>query len=420
MVLKIPYDKEFLDLNIADEKVRAVLRASTDDFAPEKIEPELVQDALQNPIDSAPLRELAVGKNNVVVITSDHTRAVPSKITLPLLLAEIRAGNPDAKITILIATGAHRAMTEAEQRAKFGDEIVDHEKIVNNDAFGNDFNFIRKLPSGADFWLNNVAMNCDLLVAEGFVEPHFFAGFSGGRKSILPGVCNITTIKQNHSYMALNSHYATAGVTTNNPVHHDMVTAAKIAKLQFILNVALNSKKQVIAAFAGDMETAHNKAVEFVSSISAREAVESDIVITSNGGYPLDQNLYQGPKAVATAAKCCRKNGVIIMSCACSDGFGGESFKKLMKMGNPAEIEEYLSKIEPEYTLPQQWCVQKFVEVLKDRKLILISALPDDDVVKANMIPAHSMDEALAKAYEIVGDDAMATIIPDGVAVFCK
>lgn len=417
--IKIPYYTSSLDLHVEEENLEAVINAKTDSYDPGKSETELVEEALANPIGTPRLRELAKGKQKVTLVTSDHTRAVPSKLTLPILLREIREGNPDADITILIATGLHRPTTEAEQRRMFGDAIVDHEKIVVNEAFKDeDFAYVRSLPSGAELWVNKVALDCDLLITEGFIEPHFFAGFSGGRKSILPGICNAATVNENHSYKAISSPYSTTGVLTHNPIHEDMVCAARAVNVQFILNVALNGEKKVIAAFAGDLEEAHAEGVAFVRKLAQCPSVTGDIVITSNGGYPLDQNLYQSPKAVATAEACCADGGVIIMCASCFDGMGGTHFEKLIVRGTVDEIDEYLSRIPPKETIPEQWCAQIYSRILKKHRIILVTTYLDHELVrKANMIPASSPDEALAMAYEMMGKDARVVVIPDGVAV---
>ena len=179
--ISIPYYTSTLDLHVDEANLKAVVTAKMHEYKAGKTEVELVHEALEHPIASPRLRDLAKGKQKVVLVTSDHTRAVPSKITLPILLDEIRQGNPDADITILIATGLHRPTTEEEQRRMFGDAIVDHEKIAINNAFDPDqFIHMGVLPSGADFNVNKLAAECDLLVTEGFIEPHFFAGFSGG------------------------------------------------------------------------------------------------------------------------------------------------------------------------------------------------------------------------------------------------
>ena len=408
-----------MDLHVEEENLKAVIYSGTDEYQAKGTEAELVEEALAHPIGTPKLSELAKGKEKIVLITSDHTRAVPSKLTLPILLREIREGNPDADITILVATGLHRPTTVEEQRRMFGDEIVDHEKIVVNKAFEqDDFEFVCGLPSGAELWVNKVALHCDLLIAEGFIEPHFFAGFSGGRKSILPGICNAATVNENHSYKAIASPYSTTGVLEHNPIHEDMVYAARAVNLQFIMNVALNSEKKVIAAFAGDLEQAHEEGVAFVRSLAQCPGITGDIVVTSNGGYPLDQNLYQSPKAVATAEACCKDGGVIIMCCSCCDGMGGSNFEKLIVKGTVDEIDEFLSKIPPKESISEQWCAQIYSRILKKHTVILVTTYLDHDLVrKANMIPASTPDEALAMAYEMMGKDAQVVVIPDGVAV---
>ena len=415
----IPYYTSSLPLHVEDKNLKAVLNSRTDTYDAGKSEADLVREALAHPIGTPRLRELAKGRQKVVLVTSDHTRAVPSKLTLPILLAEIRAGNPDADITILIATGLHRPTTEEEQRRMFGDAIVDQEKIVVNKAFEDeDFERVCELPSGAELWVNKLALHCDLLVTEGFIEPHFFAGFSGGRKSILPGICNAVTVNENHSYKAIASPYAATGVLEHNPIHEDMVFAARAVNVQFIMNVALNAEKKVIAAFAGDLEQAHLQGVEFVRGLAQCPSVTGDIVVTSNGGYPLDQNLYQSPKAVATAEACCRDGGVIIMCASCCDGMGGTHFEKLIVRGTVDEIDDYLSKIPPKETIPEMWCAQIFSRILKKHRIILVTNYLDHEMVrKANMIPASSPDEALEMAYGMMGRDAEVVVIPDGVAV---
>ena len=415
----IPYYTSSLPLHVEDKNLKAVLNSRTDTYDAGKSEADLVREALAHPIGTPRLRELARGRQKVVLVTSDHTRAVPSKLTLPILLEEIRAGNPDADITILIATGLHRPTTEEEQRRMFGDAIVDQEKIVVNKAFEDeDFERVCELPSGAELWVNRLALHCDLLVTEGFIEPHFFAGFSGGRKSILPGICNAVTVNENHSYKAIASPYAATGVLEHNPIHEDMVYAARAVNVQFIMNVALNAEKKVIAAFAGDLEQAHLQGVEFVRGLAQCPSVTGDIVVTSNGGYPLDQNLYQSPKAVATAEACCRDGGVIIMCASCCDGMGGTHFEKLIVRGTVDEIDAYLSKIPPKETIPEMWCAQIFSRILKKHRIILVTNYLDHEMVrKANMIPASSPDEALEMAYGMMGRDAEVVVIPDGVAV---
>lgn len=417
--IPIPYYTSTLALHVEEENLKAVLTAKMHGFRAEKSQEQLVLDALEHPVGSPRLRTLAEGKRKIVIVTSDHTRAVPSKITLPLLLKEIRSGNPDADITILIATGLHRPTTEEEQRRMFGDEIVDHEKIAINNAFAPEqFIELCTLPSGAVFQVNRLAAECDLLVTEGFVEPHFFAGFSGGRKSILPGICSERTVNENHSYKAVSHPRSNSGMLKDNPIHADMLCAAKAVNVQFIFNVALDGEKKIVAAWAGDLEKAHEAGVAFIRQWSQCPVVTGDIVITSNGGYPLDQNLYQSPKAMATAEACAGEDGVIIMCCSCCDGMGGAHFGQLIQRGTPDEIDRYLSSIPPEKTIPEQWCTQVCVRVLRKHPVILVTTfLSHDEVRKANMLPASTPDEALEIAYRLKGEQASVVVIPDGVSV---
>lgn len=417
--IPIPYYTSTLNLHVDEENLKAVLTAKMHGFHAEKSQEQLVLDALEHPVGSPRLRELARDKQKIVIVTSDHTRAVPSKITLPLLLKEIRSGNPQADITILIATGLHRPTTEEEQRRMFGDEIVDHEKIAINNAFDPEqFVELCTLPSGAVFQVNKLAAQCDLLMTEGFVEPHFFAGFSGGRKSILPGVCSERTVNENHSYKAVSHPRSNSGMLKDNPIHADMLCAAKAVNVQFIFNVALDGEKKIVAAWAGDLEKAHEAGVAFIRQWSQCPVVTGDIVVTSNGGYPLDQNLYQSPKAMATAEACAGEDGVIIMCCSCCDGMGGAHFGEILQRGTPDEIDRYLSEIPPQKTIPEQWCAQVCVRVLRRHQVILVTTFLDhDEVRRANMIPASTPDEALEIAYRLKGEHASVVVIPDGVSV---
>lgn len=416
--IALPYGHAELELHVEEEHLEALVETEMGELAPDPSEEELVRRALAAPIGTPTLCELARGKRRIVLVTSDHTRAVPSRITLPIELEELRRGNPDAQITILIATGLHRVTTEEEQRRMFGDRIVDEEHIVCNDAFDpSQFTDMGTLPSGASFKVNHLATECDLLICEGFIEPHFFAGFSGGRKSILPGICAEETVKENHSYQAIASPYALTGVLAGNPIHEDMLVAARRVGVAFILNVALNARKQVIGAWAGDLEQAHAAGVAFVRQWSQCPHVTGDIVVTTNGGHPLDQNLYQSPKAVATAEACAGEDGVIIMCCSCSEGMGGSHFAELIQMGTPEEIDAYLSGIPAKQTIPEQWCPQIYARILRKHPMVLVSELDDETVRRCNMIPAATPDEALVIARQIKGEDARVVVIPDGVSV---
>ncbi|NLB42693.1 MAG: nickel-dependent lactate racemase [Clostridiales bacterium] len=419
-IIKLPYGRGYLDAEIPDARLDTVLVPDIHQYKPKSNQIELVKHALENPINSPRLSELAKNKNKVAIIASDHTRPVPSKIIMPLMLAEIRQGNPDADITILIATGFHRGTTVDELIAKFGPDIVENEKIYVHDCEDEDMmENIGTLPSGGQLIINKLAVEADLLVSEGFIEPHFFAGFSGGRKSVLPGIASKTTVMYNHNSEFISDENARTGILDGNPIQEDMIFAGKIAKLRFIVNVVINSQKEVIYAVAGDFDLAHQQGCEFLSSKCKVSSIPSDIVISTNGGYPLDQNIYQAVKGMTAAESIVNQDGVIIMVAESSDGHGGEGFYRTFK--DERNIETIISSImdtPKENTISDQWESQILARILKKARVIYVSDAPDELVTDMHMIPAHSIDEAINKADEILNkQNAKITVIPDGVSV---
>ena len=418
----LPYGKEYLKAHIEEEHLAGVLVSELHSYKAPKSGAELVQEALEHPIGSPRLCDMAVGKKNVVVISSDHTRPVPSHIIMPLLLAEIRKGNPDADITILISTGLHRLTTVEELEGKFGKEITDKERIIVHDCDNHEMTHLGKLPSGGNLIVNKIATDADLLIAEGFIEPHFFAGFSGGRKSVLPGVASRETVMYNHNSAFIANPYARTGVIENNPVHNDMLYAARAARLDFIVNVVIDATHDPIFAVAGDCDLAHRVGREFLASRCQVDAVPADIVISTNGGYPLDQNIYQSVKGMTAAEATVKEGGVIIMLSKATDGHGGKSFHETFRDERDLErmMKTFLDRA-PEQTIVDQWQSQIFARVLLKAKVIFVSSCEDQLVEDLHMIPAHSMEDALEKAKELVGkEDYKVTVIPDGVAVIVK
>jgi len=418
--IEFPYGKSIIKADIDESRLCGILTSGIRGYIPTDTPEGLVRSAMDAPIGSRKLSELAKGKNKVVIIASDHTRPVPSKVIIPNMLAEIRKGNHDADITILIATGCHRGTTKDELFAKFGEDIVKDEKIVIHDCDDTE-NLIDlgTLPSGGKLVINRLAAEADLLVSEGFIEPHFFAGFSGGRKSVLPGICARETVLANHCSEFIAHECARTGMLENNPIHRDMLWAAKRAKLAYIVNVVIDENKQPIYAVAGEVEAAHIKGCEFLSGLCRVSPKPADIVITTNGGYPLDQNIYQAVKGMTAAEASVNDGGVIIMSARSDDGHGGEKFYR--QLADEADIKKtmqtFLSRGRNE-TEPDQWQTQIFLRVLMKAKVIFISEAPDDMVRDMHMTPAHSIEEALKLAEAMLGNpDATVTAIPDGVSV---
>lgn len=423
LTFQIPYARSYMQITIDKDRINGVLNSRTHDYRPVLSQQEIVQKALENPIASERLSELAKGARNVLLITSDHTRPVPSKVTLPIMLQEIRRKNPEVKVKILIATGFHRLTTCEEMLQKFGREIVENEEIINHDSRDRE-NMVYKgtLPSGGELWLNSLVDWADLVVSEGFIEPHFFAGFSGGRKSILPGIASQKTVLANHCARFIADSNARTGKLQDNPIHKDMLFAADAAKLQFILNVVIDSDKKVITAFAGHPQDAHMKGCQFVELHAQVKKVGADIVITSNGGYPLDQNIYQAVKGMTAAEACVREGGVIIMVAACNDGHGGEEFYHWFKhAASPKEVADKISKIPQSETLADQWEAQILARILLKCSVILVTHQCDPQMIRdMHMQHAPEMVKALELAESMVGKEAGITVIPDGVSVIVE
>ncbi|MCT3573953.1 nickel-dependent lactate racemase [Levilactobacillus brevis] len=421
--IKLPYDHGSVTAHINDANLAGTLVSKAATYQASLSEKDLVEQSLDNPIGSPSLEELATGKKNIVIISSDHTRPVPSHIITPILLRRLRSVAPEARIRILVATGFHRPSTHAELIAKYGEEIVANEEIVmHKSQVDEGMVKIGKLPSGGDLIINKVAEEADLLISEGFIESHFFAGFSGGRKSVLPGISSYKTIMANHSGEFINDKHSRTGNLHHNMVHHDMVYAARKAGLQFILNVVLDEDKHIIGSFAGDLEAAHKQGTDFVGELAGVKAIKSDIAITTNGGYPLDQNIYQAVKGMTAAEATNKQNGTIIIVAGCRDGHGGDGFYH--NIADVADPQEFLDKAinTPRLeTVPDQWTSQILARILVNHHVIVVSDLVEPRLItNMHMELATSIDDALASAFNREGTAAQVTVIPDGLGVIVK
>ena len=418
--ISIPYGKTSLSCTLPD---CALLTSRVGELKSDKPGIDLVREAMANPIGSPNLSELARGKKSCTVIISDHTRPVPSRDILPPMLEQLREGNPEIQITLLVATGFHRLTTADELKNKLGEEIASREKIVVHDAFDADSNVeIGTLPSGAPLVIDRAAVETELLVAEGFIEPHFFAGFSGGRKSVLPGVCDKTTVLGNHCGAFIASPCARTGILEGNPLHRDMVAAAEMAKLAFIVNAVIDEEKKTVAAFAGDFRKAHEAGVSFLRQYCEVKAEPADIVITSNGGAPLDQNIYQCVKGLTAAEATAREGAVLIICAELADGTGGEGFyRSLRDCESPrAHFEQCVATPQAE-TIPDQWESQILARILMKHRVIFVSRPEMESTIREMKLDfAPNIEQALAMARAEKGENARITVIPNGISVMVK
>lgn len=421
MEIKIPYGKTFQTLNIEEgfellESKIQELEAGADGGA-------IVRAAMDSPIGSPKLRELAAGKKNAVLIISDHTRPVPSKDIVPFMLEELRAGNPDIEITMLVATGCHRGTTPEELVHKLGEDIVSREHIVVHDCDSSPLTDLGPLPSGARLVVNSLVAQAELVVSEGFIEPHFFAGYSGGRKSILPGVCSRVTVLGNHCADFIDDPKARMGVIDGNPINRDMERAARMAKLAYIVNVVVNEEHEVVAAFAGDPIEAHHAGCAYLARYcEVEQKQKAGIVITSNGGAPLDQNAYQAVKGLTTAADAAADGAALIICAECADGIGGDSFyKALSECAGPTELLEEIRRVPMDETVPDQWQYQILARILEKHHVYFVARKEMEEAVNAmKMEYAPSLEEAYARARALKGASAGVAVIPNGVSLIIK
>ena len=373
--------------------------------------------ALRAPIGRPSLRELARPSDSVTIVHSDLTRPAPNERMLPVVLEELHAaGVPVDNITLLNATGLHRPNTEAELRSMLGDRIVDTYRCLNHDAHDHaDLRFVGRLPSGAEAWINRHYVDADVRITTGFIEPHFFAGFSGGSKSVLPGVAGDMSVMHNHNATMIADPGSTWGVLDENPIIQESRAAARLCPPAMILNVTLNKAKQITGVFAGELEAAHNAGCRFVRESVMRPVDRpADIVITTNSGYPLDLNLYQAVKGMAAAAQIVRPGGAIIMAAECSDGIGHGPFLELLE--SRPDPQGLLDRImEPGFAMFDQWQVQILAQILLHARVYLYAPrLADEAVRAAHLSPTHSIEATVAELMGDHGADARITVLPQG------
>ena len=414
-MLQIPYGSTSLPFEEGDARV---LCSRIGELKAQGEGIEIVRAAMESPIDSPRLSELARGKKNCVIIISDHTRPVPSRDILPNMFRELREGSPDIDITLLVATGFHRPTAEAELRFKLGDEIFEQSKIVIHDCRNPESNVqVGVLPSGAPCVIDRVAAEAELLISEGFIVPHFFAGFSGGRKSVLPGVCDQVTVMGNHCSRFIDSDNARTGILDGNPMHQDMVAAAAFAKLAYIVNVVIDEEKRTVAAFAGNYVTAHRAGCDFLMQYAKVAPKWADVVVTSNGGAPLDQNIYQCVKSMSAAEATCNLGGVIIECAECADGHGGQAFYESMRdCASPEALYDEIMATPQDQTIADQWESQIMARLLKKFTVVMVTRPELKTMVEEmKMKYAPTLEDALALAKSL-GKESL-TYIPNGISV---
>jgi nickel-dependent lactate racemase len=408
-IIDLPYGTSFLKVQIPTNNLVSVLKRKESRQLDDEI--KAIGEKLKNPINSLPLNSLPGKSDKVVILTTDNTRACPDGKLLPPILEAIEPGVPRRNITIVVALGLHRPLRKKELVKKFGCNIVDNYNVINHDV--EDVVPIGTTSRGTPVEILKKVVEADIIISTGFIEPHFFAGFSGGRKSLAPGVSGERTIRYNHSCQMLDDERARAGILYGNPVHEDMVEQAKMAGLNFIINVLLNEKGKITHVFAGHPVLAHEKGCElerYLATASIDHKV--DISVVTCGGAPLDRDLYQTSKAIDTAAQITRNGGIIIVASRCDAGIGPGSFYDLhASAGSPSEVIERIKRGEPAGV---PWQNQVLARAQLDHEVFLMSSLRPEQVHHMKMTAITSIEEGISKALKALGKSAEIAVIPQG------
>ncbi len=414
MRVRLSYGRGGLEVDLPDHSqvMRSQFVAGVAD------EETALRSALREPIDSRPLDEKVHRGDKVVIVHTDITRATPNDRMLPVVLNELEAaGVRREDITLMNALGTHRRQTPKELRAMLGEKIVDRYRCVQHDAYADeDLMPLGKTALGHPVRINRRYLEADVRILTGFIEPHFFAGFSGGPKGVLPALAGAESVRTNHGHDMIGHSRATWGVTEGNPIWEEMREVALWTEPTFLLNVTLNAKGEITGVFAGDMLSAHAAGCEFVRK-NAMVAVDEpfDIVVTTNSGFPLDQNLYQSVKGMSAANRILRAGGAIVIATACEDGLPdhGQYVQLLAQGRSPQGVLEMLGQAG--FSAQDQWQVQIQAGIQQRADVYVYSdGLTDDEIERALLIPCDNIPATLEDLRGGNGGSARIAVLPEG------
>jgi len=413
MEIKLAYGKTGLKVNIPDHIHTEVVEPRFVEGLADQ--DQAVRDALAKPVLHAPLKESVKNGQSVAIIFSDITRATPYHILVPALL-EALDHLPDKDITFFCATGTHRPATPEELVTILGQEIVERFRIVQNNAGEKaEFAHVGTTASGNRIELNKEILEYDLRILTGFIEPHFFAGFSGGGKALMPGMAYVETIRYNHAIRNLENPLARWGHTSGNPLWEDVMEAAEFASPLFLLNIALNREKQITGVFAGDLREAHKLGSAFVKETAMAGLDQPfDVVVTSNSGYPLDLNVYQSVKGMSAAEQVVKEGGTIIIAAECWDGIpSGSDYETILKsVDDVPALMEFIKAHESE--LQDTWQVYFQAMIQMKAEVCLYSELAPEVVKACHLKPVANINLLVEDLVKIYGPSCRICILPEG------
>lgn len=413
MRLRLDYGSEGLEVDLPDQRV-AVIEPS---FLAAIDNPHAaLVAALRRPIGRPPLRNIVRPGQKIAISVCDITRAQPREAMLRALFEEMPGINPD-DVTILIATGTHRTNNRAELERMLGHDLVARYTVINHDSRDDSsLAYLGDTKASVPIYLNKKWLAADVRISTGFVEPHFFAGFSGGAKMVAPGLAGLKTVLVLHDAKRIGSPKATWGVIDGNPVQDDIREIARTTGVTFAIDVTLNRDQEITAVFAGDLFAEHGQACLF-SKKSVMRPVDSpfDVVLTTNSGYPLDQNLYQAVKGIAAAAQVIKPGGTIICAAECRDGLPnhGSYGELLASRPTAAALLEMITA--PGFSCPDAWQVQVQAQILMKAKVLVKNGfLTDHEIRAAHFEPVHDLGDAVSAALSAAGPQATLCVLPQG------
>lgn len=425
MLLNIPYNNRHIKIKVPDDTT--VYRTSYGES--ETDARELVLKAVRNPVECSPLSETlrTSGAQSVVIVVSDITRPVPYADFLDTVLEEIEDGAVQRdNILILIATGMHRPSTAAEREHMFGPEVCERYRIMDHHADAADelVTINGTSHAGRPIELNRHFLEADFRIVTGLVEPHFMAGFSGGRKAICPGLCSLETVKAFHSYTFLDDPAARNGNLKGNPLHDEAISIARQAKVGFCINLLVDRKHRLIDAVAGDLEASHKITCKLVSKHACPSVEqEKDVVLTSSGGYPLDATFYQCVKGMTSCLPAVKRKGVVISIGSCSEGIGASEYQNIMYEYS-GRWREFLSHLQNnDNTAKDQWEFQMQTKVLKhvgdDNLIFVTDGLSASDLNRLSVNGVHASEGHMQERVQEILDGFIhagrsLAVIPEG------
>ena len=413
MNVQLAYGQGHLSVELPDACTTVIEPANNPGLPDEKA---AVIAALQQPIGAAPLRASIKPTDKICINFTDITRATPNEKIIPWLLEYLDGVVPRENITLLNATGTHRPNTHAELEKMLTPAVVANYRVLNHECERDEEMVqIGTTGDGTPAFINRDCAEADVRIITGFIEPHFFAGFSGGPKGIMPGVASLRTVMSNHGAQNIGDARAAFGITEGNPLWEDIRNIALSAGPSFLLNVTLNEQKEITNVFAGDLIAAHKVGIEYVRE-SAMQKVDApfDVVISTNSGYPLDLNVYQSVKGMSAAARIIKQGGLLIMACECREGVpAGSPVDKLLR--SAASMEEILAMLAtPGFVKPEQWQAQIQALIQRKARVLFYSSLPDEIVRAAHLNPCGDIGAAVREELAKCGSGARVAVLPQG------